>query len=399
MRTRIAALLIVSGIGARASAQSVQCTAIPSAACSCAQAGIPTSQCSGTMPDVGTVSSTTRIYAGGCSSTPLVTGVEVGVQIVHTGIGDLVATLTSPSGKSAVLLYQPGVQDSAYGWQGEDIDATFTAEGDPLPDSDPFLIPAISGNVLGLDSLHGFDGEPRSGLWTLTVTDSGHNGSGGLQSWSLNLPCNRPTVVVQTPEPILFAGTDYPNAFVISRYGATNANLVVNLQILGTAVPNTDYAPLPTSVIIPAGQAEVALDVSPISGAPMQPLKDLVVIVLPGPYIVGDLALARVQLMDCSNTPDADECSTGVVVSPPDTGSGSTGSASAGSPSTGGNPGNSGSAGGAGAATSASPSGGASATNNDKSDSGCSSVNPSASALWVLALAGLARRRPLRAEA
>ena len=52
-----------------------------------------------------------------------------------------------------------------------------------------------------------------------------------------------------------------PGNFRIARSGATTAALAVNFQVTGTASAPTDYAPLDTSVTIPAGAAFVDLPV------------------------------------------------------------------------------------------------------------------------------------------
>ena len=56
-----------------------------------------------------------------------------------------------------------------------------------------------------------------------------------------------------------------PGNFRISRTGSTNASQLVNFQITGTASAPTDYAPLGTSTIIPAGATFVDLPVVPVN--------------------------------------------------------------------------------------------------------------------------------------
>ena len=53
--------------------------------------------------------------------------------------------------------------------------------------------------------------------------------------------------------------------FRIARVGSTNASQIVNFQITGTASAPTDYAPLGTSAVIPAGAAFVDLAVTPLN--------------------------------------------------------------------------------------------------------------------------------------
>jgi hypothetical protein len=76
--------------------------------------------------------------------------------------------------------------------------------------------------------------------------------------------------------------------FRLSRTGSTAAPLLVNFQVTGTASAPTDYAPLGTSVIIPAGAASVDLPVLPVDDWTVE-LPETVVVTLisaPGSRIV-----------------------------------------------------------------------------------------------------------------
>jgi hypothetical protein len=52
--------------------------------------------------------------------------------------------------------------------------------------------------------------------------------------------------------------------FTVFRRGSTNSNITVNYSISGTATNGADYATLPGSVTIPAGQTEAAITIVPI---------------------------------------------------------------------------------------------------------------------------------------
>ena len=67
--------------------------------------------------------------------------------------------------------------------------------------------------------------------------------------------------------------------FRISRTGSTAAPLLVNFQVTGTASAPTDYAPLGTSVIIPAGAASIDLPVLPVDDRTVE-LPETVVLTL-----------------------------------------------------------------------------------------------------------------------
>ena len=77
-------------------------------------------------------------------------------------------------------------------------------------------------------------------------------------------------------------------SFRISRAGSTTAPLLINFQVTGTASSPTDYAPLGTSAIIPAGAASVDLPVLPVDDWTVE-LPETVVVTLisaPGSRIV-----------------------------------------------------------------------------------------------------------------
>jgi len=79
-----------------------------------------------------------------------------------------------------------------------------------------------------------------------------------------------PTVSIEATSPIA-EETSAPlrrlrwlGRFVISRTGPTNQSLPVFVRYGGTAIPGTDYQPLPMRVTIPAGAPSVELVVDPI---------------------------------------------------------------------------------------------------------------------------------------
>ena len=90
-----------------------------------------------------------------------------------------------------------------------------------------------------------------------------------------------------------------PGNFRIARTGSTNADLLVNFQITGTASAPTDYAALGTSVSIPGGATFVDLPVVPVDD-PTVELDQTVVLTLisaPGGKIVSP-HVATVTLSD-----------------------------------------------------------------------------------------------------
>lgn len=86
--------------------------------------------------------------------------VEVSLNISHTWIGDLVVSLSGPTGTVSTLINRPGVSStSAYGASQDNI-------------------------VFTTDSVH-FWGETAQGNWTLTVKDMVSGDLGTLNSWSI----------------------------------------------------------------------------------------------------------------------------------------------------------------------------------------------------------------------
>ena len=102
-----------------------------------------------------------------------ISDVQVAVDITHTYIGDLILTLTSPSG-TAVTLHNRS------GGSTEDIVGTYGLD----------LSPAEPLSVL--------NGEGAGGTWELKVSDLAGSDTGTVNAWSL-IYCGR-TVEASTPE-------------------------------------------------------------------------------------------------------------------------------------------------------------------------------------------------------
>ena len=90
-----------------------------------------------------------------------------------------------------------------------------------------------------------------------------------------------------------------PGVFTISRTGDTTAALSVALNIGGTATNGTDYATLTSPVVIPAGAANIALNVTPIDDDATEPSETVIVTIAPdAAYFPGAQAAATVTLLD-----------------------------------------------------------------------------------------------------
>ncbi len=138
------------------------------------------------------INSTVTVTAPGA-----VAGVKVnGLDIRHTWVGDLRATLISPAGTTAVLFDRIGVPASSFGCQGDNLLLSFddlapntaqqlnsTCNGTP---------PAASGIFQPVDPLAAFAGQPASGVWTLRVSDLVNQDGGSFESWTLEICTSLP---------------------------------------------------------------------------------------------------------------------------------------------------------------------------------------------------------------
>jgi len=104
--------------------------------------------------------------------------VEVGVDISHSYVGDLVVSLISPSGTEVVLISEVCAETS-------DINATFKDSGAAF--SCLSTTPVISGNVKPQNLLNEFIGESAVGNWTLRVVDGFDQDGGTLNGFTLTI--------------------------------------------------------------------------------------------------------------------------------------------------------------------------------------------------------------------
>lgn len=117
------------------------------------------------------------------------------LNIQHTFVGDLQATLTSPGGRTITLFDQLGVPAQALGCPNPDLQLSFS---DDAPRSAQDLEnscegqPAARGNFQPIDPLAGFRGEQAAGDWVLTVRDFNDQDGGAILSWNLELCISRP---------------------------------------------------------------------------------------------------------------------------------------------------------------------------------------------------------------
>ncbi|MFI2743009.1 reprolysin-like metallopeptidase [Zhouia sp. PK063] len=107
-----------------------------------------------------------------------ISSLSVGVSLQHDFVEDLTIKLTSPSGKSAILV-------SAACGDNNDISATFSDDGSALQCLS--TAPTINGTFTPQEALSTFAGESTKGTWTLTVIDDYDEDGGSLNQFVLNI--------------------------------------------------------------------------------------------------------------------------------------------------------------------------------------------------------------------
>lgn len=218
---------------------------------------IYTSSDLGQTTDVASFTSTLEITDSG-----IITDLNVAtLNITHPYVGDLGASLTSPSGTVVQLFDGPGIPASNFGCNQADIDVSFddaatntatdleaTCEGTP---------PAIGGAFQPVDPLSNFNGESMTGTWTLTVFDSYTQADEGtLDAWSLqmctesepceqadipNVPdatiCSGETVVIAIASGLLNDATDWE--WYTGSCGGTQIGTGASIEV--TPITTTTY--------------------------------------------------------------------------------------------------------------------------------------------------------------
>jgi len=148
---------------------------------------------------------------------------QVCFTIQHTWVGDLAATLTSPSGLNYIIMGDSNNGPGGCGNSANNIDVCITTgTGNPLTNNTNYICNGGAGTCLVGDwtmpcggvtdpvtgalqapgcDLAAFNvpGDPVNGLWTLTVNDICGQDTGPLQDWSLTFSC--PTLSCTTCEP------------------------------------------------------------------------------------------------------------------------------------------------------------------------------------------------------
>jgi len=157
-----------------------------------------------------------------------------------------------------------------------------------------------------------------AGTYTLTVAVTNTVGQYDISAPVTFFVASNPPIPIVTivaPDPIAVEGTNFPwcppptalgafcsgtntATFLVRRFGDISNDLTVPYSVGGTAIPGTDYVPLPGSVTIPAGRRFALITVVPLDDIdPTTRRFDTVIVALtpppptanplPPPYIVG----------------------------------------------------------------------------------------------------------------
>ena len=173
----------------------------PSTSAPLGAAGLPGQTCTGssgasgytcqpTIPTSGPADS--RFDVEGCAAGEIF-DVDIGLDVSHTWVGDLVFTVTSPDATAVTIISHPGNNCT-----GDNIFAVLDDEAATAVQSQCAGTPAIDGTFFPANPLSAFDGETGTGTWWLHIDDTVGGDSGALNDWSVDLTCRGDPTVSRT---------------------------------------------------------------------------------------------------------------------------------------------------------------------------------------------------------
>ncbi|WP_445717975.1 reprolysin-like metallopeptidase [Flavobacterium sp.] len=185
----------------------------------------------GTTANV-TIESTLNIPSG-----VVISDINLTMNLTHTWINDLTATLISPSGTQVQLFARPCTSANI-----QNIAATFDDSGATVVCGSN---PGISGTVQPSQALSAFNGENSTGTWTLRILDAFNQDGGSLENWSLNI-CSVQTLSEDDNEIAISDLVIYPNpnngSFNVQFNSNSGNEIKVNVHdIRGREIFNKSY--------------------------------------------------------------------------------------------------------------------------------------------------------------
>ena len=135
--------------------------------------------------------------------TTTIQNLRVKLDIDHSWVGDLKATLTHvDSGTSLTLFDRPGLLpgETGNGCAGDNVLAILDdSASTPVESTCGNQAPAITGTLKPEEALSVFTGHTLHGEWRLTITDHAGGDTGKLKEWCVIEPAQFPEIVIAPP--------------------------------------------------------------------------------------------------------------------------------------------------------------------------------------------------------
>ena len=161
----------------------------------------------------------------------VITDVNVGLDVSHTYVAELIVTLTSPAGTTVTLLQEPCYIQGLY--PIPDVSVVFDDDGSDLVCASSS--PVVSGILRPQQgNLHTFNNQSTQGDWILTITDIFSGDGGSLDNFTLEISTDG-TYVNQAPIALAQAIEGTPqNAIEVSLGAKDPENQPLNFSLVDT---------------------------------------------------------------------------------------------------------------------------------------------------------------------
>lgn len=164
--------------------------------------------------------------------------IDVTLNISHSWINDLTATLISPSGTQVQLFANQCSPDDPI----SNVIATFDDAGLPLVCG---TNPGISGVVIPAQSLSVLNGQSSQGVWTLRVADGFNQDGGQINGWSLNICSVQPPLSTNEntfSDFVLYPNPNNGNFNIQFTSSSSNRVKIAVYDMRGRIIFENDYA-------------------------------------------------------------------------------------------------------------------------------------------------------------
>jgi subtilisin-like proprotein convertase family protein len=158
-----------------------------------------------------------------------ITSVSIDLDISHTWNGDLIATLTAPSGASVVIFDRPG---TGTGCNDNGMNVTFIDGGAGDVNNCINTTATWTGEYNPENPFSTFNGENANGQWQLNISDNFSGDTGTLNSWTLKIMTNTLVTTYVPDDNFEQALIDLGYDAIMDDYVATvNINSITNLNV------------------------------------------------------------------------------------------------------------------------------------------------------------------------